>query len=77
MAANNVWKQFQSLLPTRPRFIAKVVEIDGTRSKVELRNGGVMWVDGASVAIGARALVVDGMVQSEAKPLSHSEVFLR
>ena len=76
MAVSNVWKQFQSLLPTRPRFIAKVVEIDGTRSKVELRSGGVMWVDGASVAIGAPALVVDGVVQSEAKQLTHTEAFL-
>ncbi|EIY4766846.1 hypothetical protein MM188_003228 [Vibrio cholerae] len=69
MATTNIWKQFQSLMPESALLIVEVVEVQGTRSKVKLRGGSFMWVNGASVAVGSKAQLKNGVIIAEAKNL--------
>lgn len=76
MATTNIWKKFQSLLPQSSLCIGEVTEILGTRSRVRLRDGHSIIVNGATVEIGKMAQIVNGAIQSEAKniPITSAEV---
>ncbi len=69
MATTNIWKKFQTLLPSQSLIIGEVVSIEGTRSKIRLRDESEIMVNGASVAVGSKAQVINGAIQAEAKDL--------
>lgn len=74
---SNLWKEFQSLLPSDPLLIVTVLahNSDGT-STVEFPGGGQATARGQSVAVGSKAFIQGNQIQGEAPdlPLHEFEV---
>mgnify|MGYP000438605146 CR=1 FL=1 len=66
----NLWKEFQSLLPSDPLLIATVLahNSDGT-STVEYPGSGQSTVRGTSVAVNSKAYIQSNQIQGEAPDL--------
>lgn len=64
---NNIWREFQALLPAPPLYVVEILEhnADGT-STVAMPNGESFRVRGQGVAEGSFAFVRDGVIEGEA-----------
>jgi len=69
--ADNVWERFRSLLPKTPLKVGTILSIDQIKhsSRVELNGGSIIIVSGTSVAIGQKAFIRNGSIQSQAPDL--------
>ncbi len=67
---SNIWRQFESLLPSDPLLIATVLSYnsDGT-SVVQFPGGGTGVVRGQEVAIGSKAFLKSNQIQGLAPDL--------
>ncbi|KEQ18073.1 hypothetical protein [Endozoicomonas numazuensis] len=74
MATTNIWQQFKSLIPEGAKTIVTVTAKNGNgTSKVTLRDGSQITVQGETVAVGSKALVEAGSIKSEVPDLPSYE----
>lgn len=65
----NVYKQFLSLLPSRPLQVGDAIAVEGSLVTVELPDGGQIQVRG-DATVGQRVFVRDGSIDGEAPSLA-------
>lgn len=72
MISDNIWLEFEKLLPKRGYTIGTVTSVDSIRgiSVVTLISGDAITAKGTSIAAGKNCIILDGIIQSEAPDLN-------
>jgi len=72
---NNQWIAFQTLLPKDPLLLGTLQSTDGSISRMQLIDGGVMNVRGTGT-VGEKYYIRSGQLQGEAPNMTQSEVVI-